>query len=108
MLAWRAERGSIYLLGWLTLLCIQLWTLLNEAKVPEIPWHRVEETIHRLRDRKMLKWIYHMQLVHLASNSVSKRTQKILPSLRNTLVREHLESTIVSEHLLQASSNGGK
>lgn len=36
---------------------------------------------------------------HLALNSVSKRIQKILPSLRNTLVREHLESTVESKHL---------
>lgn len=70
--------------------------MLNEAEIPEIPWCCVEEMIHRLREIKMLKWICHM---HLAPKSVLQRIQKILPSLRNTLVREHLESIIVSECL---------
>lgn len=88
--------------------CIQLWTLLNEAEIPKIPWHSIEEMIHRLRDIKILKWVSHMQPSHLALNSVSKRFQKILPLLRNTLVREHLESTIVNKHLLQTRDNDGK
>ena len=72
--------------------------MLHEAEIPEIPWHGVEEMIHRLREIEMLKWVCHIQLPHLAPNSVLQRTQKKLPSLRNILVREHLEN-IVSECL---------
>ena len=61
MLAWTVGSGSNYLLGWLIIICVQLWTLLNEAEIPEIPWHRGEEMTHRLREVKMLKWIYHAQ-----------------------------------------------
>lgn len=56
----------------------QLWTLLNEAEIPEIPWHGVEEMIHRLREIEMLKWVCHVQPPHLAPNSVLQRTQKTL------------------------------
>ena len=61
VLAWTAGSESNYLLGWLIIICTQLWTLLNEAEIPAQPWHRVEKMIHRLREIKMLKWICHMQ-----------------------------------------------
>lgn len=57
-------------LGWSTIACTQLWTLLNEAEILEISWHSTEKMIQRLREISMLEWTYHVQPVHLVPNSV--------------------------------------
>lgn len=37
---------------------------LKDLEMPEMPWLKADEGMERLKEIKMLEWIYHVELTH--------------------------------------------